>query len=106
MIPRYSHPEMAAIWSEENKMATWLQVELAVCEAWSELGVIPPEALAQIFERFYRVEAARTSAGAGLGLAIAKELIEAQGGVISVESVVGQGSTFTVRLPQMSEGEE
>jgi adenylosuccinate lyase len=48
LIPRYSHPEMAAIWSEENKMATWLQVELAVCEAWSELGVIPPEAMAEL----------------------------------------------------------
>lgn len=48
MIPRYSHPEMAAIWSEQNKMATWLAVELAVCEAWAELGVIPPEAMEQI----------------------------------------------------------
>ena len=41
MIPRYSRPEMTAIWSEQNKMAAWLQVELAVCEAWTELGVIP-----------------------------------------------------------------
>jgi adenylosuccinate lyase len=48
MIPRYSHPEMAAIWSEQNKMATWLQVELAVCEAWAELGVIPEDALTEI----------------------------------------------------------
>jgi adenylosuccinate lyase len=48
MIPRYSNPDMAAIWSEQNKMATWLQVELAVCEAWTELGVIPPDAMQQI----------------------------------------------------------
>src|SRR5918912_3391617 len=48
MIPRYSHPEMAAVWSEDNTMATWLKVELAVCEAWAELGVIPPEALEEI----------------------------------------------------------
>jgi adenylosuccinate lyase len=48
MIPRYSHPEMAAVWSEDNKMTTWLKVELAVCEAWAELGVIPPEALEEI----------------------------------------------------------
>src|SRR5919197_5538314 len=48
MIPRYSHPEMAAVWSEDNKMATWLRVELAVCEAWAELGVIPPEAMEAI----------------------------------------------------------
>jgi adenylosuccinate lyase len=48
MIPRYSHPEMAAVWSEDNKLATWLQVELAVCEAWAELDVIPPDAMAEI----------------------------------------------------------
>jgi len=64
---------------------------------------IPAAALPHIFERFYRVEAARTSAGAGLGLAIAKELTEAQGGRIVVESREGQGSTFTVTLPQASE---
>ncbi|MGH2520923.1 MAG: ATP-binding protein [Anaerolineales bacterium] len=61
---------------------------------------IPPVALPHIFERFYRVEMARTSAGAGLGLAIAKELVEAQGGTITVESQVGRGSTFTVTLPK------
>jgi adenylosuccinate lyase len=48
MIPRYSHPEMAAVWSEPNKMVTWLRVELAVCEAWARLGVIPPEAIETI----------------------------------------------------------
>jgi adenylosuccinate lyase len=48
MIPRYSHPEMSAIWSEQNKMASWLQVELAVCEAWTELGVIPVDEMEQI----------------------------------------------------------
>jgi len=48
VIARYSHPEMAAVWSEENKMACWLKVELAVCEAWAEVGVIPDEAMAQI----------------------------------------------------------
>jgi adenylosuccinate lyase len=48
MIPRYSHPEMARVWSEENKLATWTQVELAVCEGWAELGVIPSEAMVEI----------------------------------------------------------
>jgi two-component system, OmpR family, sensor kinase len=61
---------------------------------------IPPEAVPHIFERFYRVEAARTSAGAGLGLAIAKELVEAQGGTLEVESEPGQGSAFTLTLPE------
>ena len=48
MIPRYSRPEMAQIWSDERKYASWLQVEIAVCEAWSEQGVIPKEALEKI----------------------------------------------------------
>ncbi len=65
---------------------------------------IPPAALSHIFERFYRVDASRTSGGAGLGLAIAKELIDAQGGVISVESQLGQGSRFTVTLPETIPG--
>ncbi|ACX51470.1 adenylosuccinate lyase [Ammonifex degensii KC4] len=48
MIPRYTLPEMKNLWSEENKFRKWLDVELAVCEAWSELGVIPKEDLAEI----------------------------------------------------------
>ncbi len=61
---------------------------------------IPSSTLPHIFERFYRVETARTSPGAGLGLAIAKELVEAQGGTLSVESQAGRGSQFTVTLPR------
>ena len=61
---------------------------------------IEPAALPHIFERFYRSDAARTGAGAGLGLAIAKTLVEAQQGTITVQSQVGQGSVFTVTLPQ------
>jgi signal transduction histidine kinase len=60
---------------------------------------IAPDTLPHIFERFYRSDVSRTGAGAGLGLAIAKELIEAQHGAISVESRLGQGSVFTVTLP-------
>ncbi len=48
MIPRYSRPEMARIWSDEHKYETWLQVEIAVCEAWAEQGAIPQEALEKI----------------------------------------------------------
>ena len=48
MIPRYSRAAMAAIWTEEAKLARWLEVELAVCRAWGARGVIPPEDLADI----------------------------------------------------------
>ncbi len=60
---------------------------------------IDPALLPQIFERFFRADAARSAGGAGLGLSIARSLLEAQGGTIAVESRLGQGSSFTVRLP-------
>lgn len=48
MIERYSRPEMAEIWIDQNKFATWLKVEILACEALTELGEIPKEALANI----------------------------------------------------------
>ncbi len=63
---------------------------------------IAPEHLAHLGERFYRVDAARSGAqgGTGLGLAICRSIAEAHGGVLTLESVVGQGTTATVRLPE------
>lgn len=75
---------------------------------WVEIRVtdtgtgIPPEALARIFERFYQVDPARQAGkkhGAGLGLAIVREIVRAHGGKISVRSTLGQGSEFWVALP-------
>jgi len=48
MIERYSRPRMKRVWTDENKFDKWLQVEIAVCEAWAELGVIPRKALPKI----------------------------------------------------------
>ena len=48
MIERYSRPEMKRVWLDDNKFAKWLEVEIAVCEAWAELGVIPREAIPKI----------------------------------------------------------
>ena len=48
MIDRYSRECMRAIWSEHNKYATWLAIEIKACEALCELGTVPPEALADI----------------------------------------------------------
>lgn len=61
---------------------------------------IAPTHLPNIFDRFYRGDAARTSPGTGLGLAIASELIQAQHGTITVASDVGRGSTFTLMFPK------
>ncbi|MFH1484647.1 MAG: adenylosuccinate lyase [Chloroflexota bacterium] len=57
MIERYCRPEMKRVWSDENKFNNWLKVEIAVCEAWAELGAIPKEALPAI--RAARVELER-----------------------------------------------
>jgi len=51
MIERYTRPEMGRLWSNQNKFQKWLEVEIAVCEAWAELGEIPPESLKTIKEK-------------------------------------------------------
>ena len=48
MIERYTRPEMKKVWSDESKFDKWLQVEIAVCEAWSELGVVPKKEIPKI----------------------------------------------------------
>ncbi|MBE1556616.1 adenylosuccinate lyase [Sporosarcina limicola] len=48
MIERYTRPEMAAVWSEQNKYEAWLEVEILACEAWAELGDIPKEDVTEI----------------------------------------------------------
>jgi signal transduction histidine kinase len=59
---------------------------------------IPQAELPYVFDRFYRVEKSRSEGSAGLGLAIALEIVQSQGGSIDVQSEEGQGTTFVVRL--------
>jgi two-component system sensor histidine kinase BaeS len=68
-------------------------------------GGIPPEDLPYVFERFYRADAARASdtGGAGLGLAIARRIVEDHGGSVFAESTAGNGATVGFRLPALEE---
>jgi signal transduction histidine kinase len=84
---------------------------LAKADGWATIEIkdtgigIPPEDLPNIFDRFYRVDKARTrqQGGSGLGLSIAKSIAKAHGGEIHVKSVVGEGTTFTILLPVLNE---
>jgi signal transduction histidine kinase len=75
--------------------------ELVLCSVTDNGPGISTEEVARIFERFYQVEKSRVrrGGGAGLGLAIAREIVEGHGGRILAESVEGLGTRFTVELP-------
>lgn len=83
------------------RVAVAAEPSAAVVSVSDTGGGIPSEDLPLVFERFYRGESSRNrdSGGAGLGLAMAKEFVEAMGGAISVVSPPGEGATFTVSLP-------
>jgi signal transduction histidine kinase len=77
-------------------------IEVAVSDSGKG---IPPEDLARVFERFYQVDKSRKRTGSiGLGLTITREIVEAHGGSIKAESIVGIGTRFTVMLPASVSG--
>ena len=61
---------------------------------------VAPQHLPHIFERFYKVNRSRRDSGTGLGLSIVKQLVEAHGGRITVESKEGEGCAFTFTVPR------
>ena len=90
---KFTHSGGAVLISTEGS-ENWVLVKV------SDTGVgISKEDLTRIFERFYKVDKARSGEGAGLGLAIAKHVVQAHGGNIWVESEEGKGSTFFFNLP-------
>ena len=92
-----------------NAGSSQVSVSLLKENDWARLEVldngpgIPESALPNLFERFYRVDGARSTRGngSGLGLAIVKWIVEQHGGTVSVESKVGEGTVFTVMLPTL-----
>ena len=100
--------ENAIKYNHENG---WVHVSLNADHKYFYLKVedsglgIPQEDQAHIFERFYRVDKARSrgTGGTGLGLAIVEKIVALHNGYIQVSSQLGQGSTFTVRLPLKGE---
>ncbi len=97
----YSNPPRKIVLAAE---AEGLGLRISV----SDTGIgIPPGDVPHVFERFYRVDKARNrkSGGTGLGLSICKEIVEAHGGTIRAESVVGQGTTIALWLPRLQRSE-
>ena len=94
-----------------NRDGGSVQVSLKTDGKYAQLTVtdtgvgIPPEHQPHVFERFYRVDKARSRevGGSGLGLAICKNIIDAHGGTITLQSSPDAGSTFIVRLPLVSQ---
>ena len=86
---------------EPVELVVAVEVDRAIMTVTDHGKGIAPEHLFHLFDRFYRVDASRSSetGGTGLGLAIARGIIETHGGTIGVESKVGRGTTFTVSLP-------
>jgi heavy metal sensor kinase len=81
-------------------VAAKVQGEQGLVVTVNDMGAgIPPEHIPHIFDRFYRVDGSRSTNGIGLGLAIARNIARAHGGEISVASVLGRGTSFTVELP-------
>jgi signal transduction histidine kinase len=77
----------------------WFEDGEAVCSVSDNGRGMPPEQLARLFERFNRGGAARSSGGAGLGLAFVQTVVERHGGRIECASIPGEGTTFTLRFP-------
>jgi signal transduction histidine kinase/FixJ family two-component response regulator len=82
-----------------------IEIDLRAQDGWAEMSVrdhgigIAPADLERIFGRFERAVSVRNFGGLGLGLYITREIVQSHGGTVEAQSAVGEGSTFTVRLP-------
>ena len=88
----------------EIRVKTWCEERTTICVAITDSGCgIPPENQSRIFEPFFTTK--EVGVGTGLGMSIAYEIIQQHKGHVKLESVVGQGTTFTIELPVVSDEE-
>jgi len=85
-------------------VSTWTAAGSARCSVRDDGPGIPSAARPHVFDRFFRADPSRGRGGAGLGLAICREIVLAHGGQIQVTSVEGEGSTFTFAIPLLDGG--
>jgi len=90
---KYTEQGTITLSARENEDCALIEV------ADTGIGILS-EHLPHIFQRLYTVDSARSSGGAGLGLSIARQIVQAHGGRIEVQSTVGSGTKFTVYLPK------
>ena len=92
--------------SNEGGAVRWVDVTTGLRDEWVVASVsdcgpgIPPELMRRIFEPFFTTKPGES--GTGLGLSISREIVEKHGGLISVDSTIGKGTTFEIRLPLAS----
>ena len=98
MIERYTLPEMGEIWTDTYKLKTWLQVEIAVCEAQAELGYIPQEAVDEIKakanfdpQRVLEIEAGRLFCLFRIGCSLLSPLEQGSAASHAMVSMVARG---------------
>jgi len=86
--------------NNEIRVKTWSEGDSVFAQVRDTGSGIPPENLGKLFDAFFTTK--KIGVGSGLGLAISKDIVESYGGTIEVESEVGEGTCFTVRLPVQS----
>lgn len=97
---KFSDPETGRVWARLSVTADAVELEI------TDNGIgVPENQLGRIFDRFTQVEgsASRRYEGSGIGLALVKEIVTHHEGTISVQSELGHGSTFTIRLPRSTD---
>jgi two-component system, OmpR family, sensor histidine kinase BaeS len=99
---RYGEGVVRCTVAVEERLASASGVPHTRITVWNDGPAIPPEDLSRVFDRLYRGEYARNTAGSGLGLTITRRIVQLHGGTIAIDSAAGEGTTVTIDLPGSS----